>query len=408
MSAIAAENARLAALADQCVMCGLCLPWCPTYAAGREEGESPRGRIALIKGLAEGRMTATPQLVAHLDSCLACRRCEVVCPADVRYGELIAGARALPALSSRRPRWLRMLDRALIRPLRLRALMAWRPALRIARPWSRHGNGPWARRLRALDALPAPAPPSPSRPAPAAHTEAAAAIVIFRGCVPGRYETELRADARRLLAALGESDIGESAPDLCCGSLARFGGDAAEAARLESRLLERLATQGMARVVLSTATGCHGRLADLLAPIGMKVRTLHDYLAEHPKLNALRFAALGQRVAVHRPCTQRRRDANGNDDAIERLLSRIPGLEQVALPEQDRCCGAAGSHFLAQPAQSETLRARVLDDINAAAPGIIVSSNIGCRLFLDAGLTENRRKIPILHPVELLARQLIP
>lgn len=407
MPAIAAENARLAALADQCVMCGLCLPFCPTYAAGREEGESPRGRIALIKGLAEDRLAATPKLLAHLDSCLACRRCEVVCPANVRYGELIAGARALPALSSRRSRWLRVLDRALTRLRRLRALMAWRPALRALRPWTRSSRGTWARRLDALDRLPSPALPMLSRPEPVAANEGASSIVIFQGCVASAYESALRADARRLLSALGVADIDESGADLCCGSLSRFGGDADNAAVLESRLLARFSGRQAPGVVLDTATGCHGRLTELLVPTGLQVRSLHDYLADHPALNQLRFATLGQRIAVHQPCTQRQR-ASGAGDAVERLLARIPGLQIVALPEQDRCCGAAGSHFLAHPAQSEALRTRVLDDITTFAPDLIVSTNIGCRLFLDAGLTESRRKIPIVHPVELLARQLIP
>src|SRR3569833_2548563 len=95
---------ELKRLTDQCVMCGMCLPHCPTYHLTRDEAESPRGRISLIQGMSSGRLSYSPALAAHLDHCLACRASESVCPSGVRYGEIIAGRRALvaeqrPALS---------------------------------------------------------------------------------------------------------------------------------------------------------------------------------------------------------------------------------------------------------------------------------------------------------------------
>src|SRR3569832_173687 len=103
---------ELKRLTDQCVMCGMCLPHCPTYHLTRDEAESPRGRISLIQGMSSGRLSYSPALAAHLDHCLACRACESVCPSGVRYGEFIAGGRALvaeqrPALS----RWQRRFAR---------------------------------------------------------------------------------------------------------------------------------------------------------------------------------------------------------------------------------------------------------------------------------------------------------
>src|SRR5205085_11198324 len=79
---------------NQCVHCGLCLAYCPTFSLLGTEMDSPRGRIFTIKALAEGRMSLTNSTVEHLSLCLDCRACETVCPAGVPYGRLIEAAKA--------------------------------------------------------------------------------------------------------------------------------------------------------------------------------------------------------------------------------------------------------------------------------------------------------------------------
>src|SRR5256886_13580854 len=79
---------------NQCVHCGLCLAYCPTFSELGTEMDSPRGRIFMIKSLAEGRMSLSDSTVRHLSLCLDCRACETVCPAGVPYGRLIEAAKA--------------------------------------------------------------------------------------------------------------------------------------------------------------------------------------------------------------------------------------------------------------------------------------------------------------------------
>src|SRR5262245_51706072 len=78
---------------NQCVHCGLCLAYCPTFSELGTEMDSPRGRIFLIKSLAEGRIGLGDATVEHLSLCLDCRACETVCPAGVPYGRLIEAAK---------------------------------------------------------------------------------------------------------------------------------------------------------------------------------------------------------------------------------------------------------------------------------------------------------------------------
>src|SRR3954468_19910813 len=76
-----------------CVHCGLCLSFCPTYVELGTEMDSPRGRIATMRALQEGRFGLDADVVRHIDLCLGCRACEAACPSGVHYGELLEQTR---------------------------------------------------------------------------------------------------------------------------------------------------------------------------------------------------------------------------------------------------------------------------------------------------------------------------
>ena len=78
----------------RCVHCGLCLSSCPTYVETALEMESPRGRLALMKAVNEGRVEITPRIVSHWEACLQCRACEAVCPSGVPYGRIMERTRS--------------------------------------------------------------------------------------------------------------------------------------------------------------------------------------------------------------------------------------------------------------------------------------------------------------------------
>jgi NAD-dependent dihydropyrimidine dehydrogenase PreA subunit len=68
----------------KCTDCGLCLAACPTFAASRAEGDSPRGRIHLIASLLAGE-SVDPVASTHLSGCIECSACYTPCPTGVRF-----------------------------------------------------------------------------------------------------------------------------------------------------------------------------------------------------------------------------------------------------------------------------------------------------------------------------------
>src|SRR4051812_48462636 len=98
--------------------CGLCLPTCPTYDATKLERNSPRGRIALMRAVADERLEPTKAFADEMYFCLGCLACMTACPAGVNYAELFEHARA----EAEQSRVLQSAKRNLIRGFTLRWL----------------------------------------------------------------------------------------------------------------------------------------------------------------------------------------------------------------------------------------------------------------------------------------------
>jgi glycolate dehydrogenase iron-sulfur subunit len=389
-------HARLLALADQCVMCGLCLPHCPTYRISLDEAESPRGRIALARWIASGRLAPDPVALQHLDQCLSCLSCEKVCPSEVRYGEIITRTRTM--LGGRRRG---LFGRLLTDPARLVSLARigartkadrWLP--RLAR-WLPPRLRTLAERVPRVPA----AMPVPSRRIAPTRGR----VTLFRGCVASVYDRDTHAAARVLLEALGYEVVApEGTP--CCGALARHAGEADAADREVAGACAAIAETGGAAVLVS-ASGCYGDLKEHVSRSGgPPVVDIHAFLARDARLETLRFRPLSARAALHLPCTQV--NVVGEIAAIRTLLARIPGLALLTLPEHPRCCGAAGNYFIEHPAIADRLRDEKLAQIDVEAADVVLTTNIGCRIHFANGLRQRAAAPPVLHPLALLAQQL--
>ncbi len=359
------------------------------------------------------------RLEAHLALCLSCRNCERVCPANVSYGRLIDNGRALIETRRQRPMGERLLkrfamDALLGRPYRLRMLAKTLRAYQVSglqRTLRATGLLRLAG-LRRLDSLLAPVPPqSRWRDHYPAHGKAIGRVALFTGCVTDVFDRRTLTATIRVLNTLGY-DVDVPRAQGCCGALHQHSGELRKANALMQRNTAAFDVSSL-DAIISTASGCGAMLSEyaMLLPDSRdarlftnKIKDVGRFVINSPWPAHAKLTALDARVAIHTPCTQLNvlRDA----DSTCELLERIPGLKLSTLPDNDRCCGAAGVYFLTHPTMAKTLRDRKLQKLASSRPDILATSNIGCAMHLQDGLQAARLDTEVVHPMVLIARQL--
>ncbi|HRN80854.1 MULTISPECIES: (Fe-S)-binding protein [Nitrosomonas] len=409
---------KLLTEANRCVACGLCLPHCPTYHLTHSEADSPRGRIALMSGVASGRIPLNERFIQHMDRCLTCRACEQVCPNNVAYGQLIDGARVMIHEYSsvqkesqyEKGRLRDFLEREFIaKPGRFDRL---RPVLRLLA-----GSGLLSLLLR-LEVLRRSdliqsllflatrnLPGQLWRRSYPARGVLRGEVGLFLGCVARLIDTETLLSSIFVLNRLGYT---VRVPDTqtCCGALHQHSGRIDAARSLAQQNLH--AFEGLnIQAIINTASGCGVQLTEYSSRLdtgfSVPVMDISQFLDEQ-EWDEVGFAPLSRRVAVHEPCTLR--NTLRTSKHMYPLLRRIPGIEVVELPGNEQCCGAAGTYFLDQPEFAKSLLDAKLQAFESTGADCLVTGNIGCALHIANGLAKKGTNIEVLHPVTLLARQM--
>jgi len=409
-----------------CVHCGLCLPACPTYTTTGHEADSPRGRIQLMLGLAEGKIEPTESVRHHLDLCLDCRACETVCPSAVVYHELLEDTRAKLAPTAppvtaqgRFMRWL--FFNVFVHPRRLKL------ALLPARVMQQLGIYTLLRRTGVMKILPPQLRkmeqmlPAKGRLWPRALPERTAArgtqertVGFFGGCVGSVMFDDVNRMAVELLSAAG-ADVIAPSTEACCGAIHHHNGAHDPALDLARRNIDAFLPETGPPVdfIATNIAGCGAMLReyDLLLrddarygararDFARRVRDVSEVLLElglpemkHP---------VNETVTYHDACHL----AHAQKVTAEprKLLAQIPGLKLVPLPESDMCCGAAGTYNLTQPEMATQLASRKLANIASTGAAACATGNVGCAMHIQSEAAARRQPLRVAHPVELLHR----
>ena len=412
-----------------CVHCGFCLNVCPTYHDLGLETDSPRGRIALMRGLDDGRIEWSPRVQRHFDQCLQCRACETACPSKVPYGRLMEATRAEAFARDKWPRRQRIIWRLI-----MRGLFPYPRRMRLAgyglKLYQRTGLQALTRKsgllkrlapkLADIDAL------SPVADQPFYANREAAAVVaakpiraraaLITGCMmPLAYPETHRATVR----VFARNRVAVSAPEsqVCCGALHAHGGDVEAARDLARQNIDAITPQAsdLPDAILINAAGCGSHLkeyghllrndsayAERAAAFAARVRDVHEYLVEigfSPPQGQIERTVTYQ-DSCHLAHAQNVRSAPRD------VLRSIPGLTLSEMRTPDKCCGSAGIYSVVQSDISRRVLAEKMEDVLTTGAEQVCTANPGCMLQLDAGIArfddERRMTSRSTHAIELL------
>ena len=430
---------------QQCMHCGLCLPTCPTYDATKLERNSPRGRISLMRAIADGRLEATRDFADEMYFCLGCLACMTACPAGVNYAELFEHARAEAEQSG----VLNNPKRSLIRAFTLRWLfmdlnrlqlagLAMRLYQQLGLQWLVRNCGVMKLMPKRLQELEAMTPTVQAKfsadliaPVTPAVGQKKWRVAMLTGCAQDLIFSDVNLDTVEVLARNG-CEVITPPEQHCCGSLHAHNGEWELAQRLARRNIDQFPPDQF-DAIITNAGGCGSHLkhyAKLLAgdtayekrahAWDAKVKDIHEWLME-----------IGITPPERRSPTRREQPAGTEHAGSETgappetvvtyheschlchgqkitaqpraLLRAIPGVKLVELPESSWCCGSAGIYNITQPEMANELLERKMKHIRSTGAEVVATGNPGCLLQIVNGAQAEGLKLRTAHPVTLLA-----
>lgn len=392
-----------------CVHCGLCLPRCPTYETTGDETASPRGRIYLMRAVAEGRLELSKGFAHAMETCLVCRACEEVCPSGVQFNRMMEVTREELArkrlTSSALKNWL------LQRIIPSRKLIA--VLMGLLRVYQLTGLPRLARALRIAPRLHSLLPELPSRadskPLPEKiprHPDARdrGTVAFLSGCIAPSIMGDVNRATIDALTRAGH-EVLVPKQQTCCGALHSHSGDRDTARALARLNLDAFTGLGVTHVVVNAA-GCGAALLEYpelerSADAQSLARQTIDVLALlHQSGHQPKGLEHPTQVVYDEPCHL----INVGDDAapVREMIERIPNANLVALPGCNDCCGAAGIYNITHAEMSDAILQRKLDQLEATDARILLTGNPGCLLQWRRGVAERGLDVSVLHPVSLM------
>jgi len=413
-----------------CMRCGFCLPACPTFRETGVEPESPRGRIALMKAVADGLMEPDDRFRDQMNHCLGCRACEPVCPADVKYGQLIEQARdaiedhpvhSIPVKGMRKLFFKGVFPhRKRLRTLG-RTLKFYQKSVlqRVAR-----GTGVmrlFPKHLRDMERILPDATANgvveqlgtvyPAKGDPIAR------VALFRGCIMDVMFAGTNVNTVKLLSEAG-FEVVIPPEQVCCGALHAHSGElelARDLARINVRVFKELDVD----YIVSNAGGCGALLVEydhLLHEdeawkeqavwFASRVVDISKLLVEHGRLPAFSESAASttEPVVVTYQDSCHLRNVMRSGTAPRQLISQVANVSFQEMREADRCCGSAGIYNVTQPEMAGQILEHKMENVNATGARYLLTSNPGCLLQMKLGVEQHgcSETMEVKHVVDFL------
>lgn len=388
----------------------------------KKERNSPRGRISLMRSVADGELEVSKAFSDEMYYCLGCLACQTACPAGVNYAELFETARAEVERSgvgqnNERDFWRWLTLNVMFMHPRLLRLAGW--GLRL---WQKTGLDVLLRRVKFFGLLPKklrdlePQTPRVSEAFSDALIEPVETprqkkyrVGLLTGCIQDLAFSNINRDTADVLLA-NDCEVITPRSQFCCGSLHAHNGAVEMAQELARKQIDSFDLDSL-DAIITNAGGCGSHLktyghllhedpfyAERAHQWDRKVKDIHEWLVQIGIRKPEHGAGVNE-VTYHESCHL----CHGQKVVSQprQILQAIPGLKLKELPESNWCCGSAGIYNITEPEQSAKLLKRKVSNIEKTGCTVVTTSNPGCHLQLANGLGE---KAQVTQPVTLLAR----
>jgi glycolate oxidase iron-sulfur subunit len=409
-------------LLKECVHCGLCLDYCPTYRVLGHEADSPRGRIYQVRQVYEGKVSPDDlDFREHIYACLDCRACQTACPSGVQYGAIIEAARAIaqPVNASEKTVGRAILGTIFTRPrlldlagfgLRLYQRTGIQKVLRASGIL-----GVLPKRLKEMEAMLGPTQGGLVRwsapPFTPARGKQRYRVGFIEGCIMPQFFSDTNAATVRVLTANGCA-VYSPPRQVCCGALHVHTGDRDTARQQARRNIDAFEPLQLDAIIINAA-GCgstlkeyghllsdDSRYAERAGAFARRVKDVSEFLASIELLPPTTPVPL--RVTYQDACHLVH--GQGIRNQPRQLLRQIPGLELVEMKDSDVCCGSAGIYNLTHYDVATKLLEEKMDNLLATGAPVVVAPNPGCSMQLAFGARRRGVKLEQVHVVDLLDR----
>lgn len=422
-----------------CMRCGFCLPACPTFRETGVEPESPRGRIALMKAVVDGVMEPDQAFEDQMNHCLGCRACEPVCPADVKYGQLIEQTR--DAIEDHANHGAVVKG---TRKLFFRGIFPHQSRMKLLgkslRLYQKSGLQKVARGTGVMKLFPAHMremeqilPEAASKGVVErlgehypAKGEQIATVALFRGCIMDVLFADTNVNTVKLLSEAG-FDVVIPKTQGCCGALHAHSGEMDQARELARVNVKAFKDAGVDYIV-SNAGGCGALLVEYdhllhedeswaadAAWFAKRVVDISTIVVEKGRVPAFAeaaaegevpeaVAATGAAATITYQDSCHLRNVMKGSVAPRKLMKSVAGAQFCEMRESDRCCGSAGIYNVTQPEMAGQILEHKMEHANATGAQYLLTSNPGCLLQMKLGIDKHGRggDMKAMHIVDYL------
>lgn len=411
---------------ENCMRCGFCLPVCPTYIqSGYDETQSPRGRIALMKGIVDGEIEPDEDIEQTLNECLGCRACEPACPAGVNYGQLLEEARDIFNQNKQHS-----LPEKVIRKTVFEGLFPHQNRMEnmtsLLTFYQRSGLQKVARNIGFMKLFPDTLatmekvlPTTPTRKEMRSQasyyvhkSQPKATVAFFKGCLMDTMFREVNKATIELLQKVG-CDIAVPDTQNCCGALHGHSGEKEKAKELAKKNIAAFEEVG-ADYIITNAGGCGAFLHDYghllhddpewserAANFASKIKDITAILVDLD-FHLMPLQMPEQVVTYQDSCHLR--NVQKTFDEPRLLLQSIDGLHYEEMNDAARCCGSAGIYNIVHSELSMKHLDYKMEQVKDTAATTIVTTNPGCLLQMKLGIEREglSDRMRAVHIVELL------